>query len=112
MPDQEEKLSGSTIPETPSATLVDPTTIPQAMKDAPDVDHRAELQALLALLAAQLAEVAHVDEDDHGAVKGKETPAAVVTSPPPPAMDALAAVKSPARHEEEENSDEDMEEVI
>jgi hypothetical protein len=112
MPD-EENPSDSTIPETPSVALSNPAAVPQTKTDVPPVDHRAELQALLALLAAQLAEVAHADEDDGGAPKDKELPAAVVTDPHPPIMDAPPAVNIAAwQQEEEEDSDEDMEEVI
>jgi len=78
----------------------------------PDGARRAELQAMLALLAAQLAEVAHADEDDSGAPVDKESPAAVVTNLLPRAVDTVVAIMSAAQQEEEEDSEEDMEEVI
>jgi hypothetical protein len=107
---EEEKSSVSTVLEM-SAPLPNPTAVLRTTTDVPDVDHRAELQAMLALLAAQLAEVAHADEDD-SEPKDEEFPATAVTDLPPPAVDGLAAVESAARQEEEEDSDEDMEEVI
>jgi hypothetical protein len=69
---------------------------------------------MLALLAAQLAEIAHADEEDEGAVKDNELPVAVVveTPPlPPPPPPATSDIPDPGR-QEEEDSDEDMEEVI
>ncbi|KAF8229504.1 hypothetical protein L208DRAFT_1459786 [Tricholoma matsutake] len=109
--DEEGKPSVNPVPETPSAALPNPTAVPQTTTQVPHVDRRAELQALLALLAVQLAEVVQEDEDD-GAQKDKQLPAAVVTDPPPPTVHTLATGKSAARQEEEEDSDEDMEEVI
>lgn len=110
---EEEKPSVGTVPETPSTdSVVLPTpavVLPTTVTDVPDGDPRAELQAMLALLAAQLAEVVHADDDDGCMSKGNDT---VASDPPPPAVDV--AVKSATRQEEEEeeDSDGDMEEVI
>jgi len=111
MPD-EEKPSARTIPERPSSALPNPVEMSRIMTDMPDGDHRAELQAMLVLLAAQLTEVVHADGDDGGASVDKEPLATVVTDLPPPAVKAISRVVSAAQQEEEEDSDEDMEEVI
>ena len=80
------------------------------MTDMPDGSHRAELQGMLALLAAQLAEIAHANEDDSAVPVGTEPPACVLTDSPPPTMDT-AATGAAQQQEEEEDSD-DMEEVV
>jgi hypothetical protein len=118
MSNEEDK---STNPETPSIAPPIPAAVLPSTTDAPGV-HRAELQAMMALLAAQLAEVAHADEEDVGAAKGNELPAAVVGEaspppplpPPPPPPPAAGDIPNPGRQdeEEEEDSDGDMEEVI
>jgi len=104
----------STNPETPSIAPPIPAAVLPSTTDAPGA-HRAELQAMMALLAAQLAEVAHADEEDVGAAKGNELPAVAVgeASPPPPPP-AAGDIPNPGRQdeEEEEDSDGDMEEVI
>ena len=110
MPD-EEKPSASTIPEAPATALPNHVGLLRTTADMPDGDHRAELQAMLALLAVQLVEVAHTDEDDSGAPVDKEPPAAAVTLPS--TVDTVSAVVSTAQQqEEEEDSDKDMEEVM
>ena len=82
---------------------------------------RAELQAQLALLVAQLAELAQADgECSIQGVQGEQDPPPPVVQPPPPApllvMPPPPSVPPPpalAQPEEDEDSDDDdMEEVV
>jgi hypothetical protein len=112
MTNEEDKSSVCTNSETPSVAPPILAIAPPSTTDAPGVRHRAELQAMLALLAAQLAEIAHADEEDEGAMKDNELPVAVVVETPPlPPPPATSDIPDPGR-QEEEDSDEDMEEVI
>lgn len=94
MPAEDKPTFNNNVQEAPPATLPNAAAASGTTTDVPNVDCRAELQAHLALLAAQLAEIAHADKDEGGAP---------VTHP----LRRTTSITT-----QEEDSDVDMEEVI
>ena len=119
----EETNDGAAPDQPPSSPENNVPAMPTSSADLPvEQPHpRAELQAQLALLVAQLTELAQADgECSMQEVRGEQDPPPPVVQPPPPAPPpvvlpppSILPPPVPAVPEEDEDSDDDdMEEVV
>lgn len=137
-----EELASTPMPAIGSDPVAGNTTEVDSagLVTTPSGNPRAELQAQLALLAAQLAELAHTDDEDAGSAQPPQLsseapliinhpqpiipstaanpPPLIAEAPPPPPpplpppMDYLLMDHLQMEEEEEDSDDDDMEEVI
>ena len=100
-----------------------PSTLDIQSTEYPGANPRAELQAHLALLAAQLAELAHADDEESvsaplvASTEPQLQPVVATQNPSPAPMQSTPIMASlgpsaAEQEEEEDDDDNDMEEVI
>ena len=103
-------VAGPAVPTPPAAPLTNP---------GPALDSRTELQAQLALLAVQLAELSQAEEADsivQHVPPSPAVPTSVPTHDPPPQIPSATSVPdlnpSETENDDDHSDDDDMEEII